>query len=61
MDAFHADGVKGILISPCGGCEDELGRAISLGIKVVLMNRNLPELENAGRVLLDNDKVTISY
>ncbi len=56
VDAFHADGVKGILISPCDGCEDELRRAISLGIKVVLMNRNLPELENAGRVLLDNDK-----
>lgn len=56
IEVFHADGVKGILLSPCDGCEEELLKAMSLGIKVVLMNRDLPELENVGRVLLDNDK-----
>lgn len=55
IDVFHADGVKGILLSPCDGCEDELRKAMSLGMKVVLMNRDLPDLENVGRVLLDND------
>ncbi len=56
IDAFRSDGVKGILLSPCDGCEEELRRAMNLGIKVVLMNRDLPELENVGRVLLDNEK-----
>lgn len=56
IDAFHSDGVKGLLLSPCDGCEEELRKAMNLGIKVILMNRNLPELENVGRVLLDEDK-----
>ena len=56
IDVFHADGVKGLLLSPCDGCEEELIKAMSLGIKVVLMNRDLPDLENVGRVLLDNDR-----
>lgn len=56
IDTFYSDGVRGILLSPCDGCEECLRKAMSLGIKVVLMNRDLPDLENVGRVLLDNDK-----
>ena len=56
VETFHSDGVKGILLSPCDGCEEELRKAMSMGIKVVLMNRDLPTLENVGRILLDNDK-----
>ena len=56
IDTFHSDGVKGLLLSPCDGCEEELRKAMRLGMKVVLMNRDLPSLEGVGRVLLDNDK-----
>lgn len=56
IDTFHSDGINGLLLSPCDGCEEELRKAMRFGIKVVLMNRDLPELENVGRVLLNNDK-----
>lgn len=56
IETFHSDGVKGLLLSPCDGCEEELRKAMRLGMKVVLMNRDLPGLEDVGRILLDNDK-----
>lgn len=56
IETFNSDGVKGILISPCDECEPEIERAISLGMSVVLMNRDLNGLETVGRVILDNDK-----
>lgn len=56
IDIFHADGVKGILLSPCDDCIPEIRRAQKLGISVVLMNRAPEGIDNVGMVLLDNDK-----
>lgn len=56
IDTFIADGVGGMLITPCEGSEKEVARALEQGVPVVLMNRNLPGLESVGRVSLDNAK-----
>ena len=56
IETFYSDGVHGILLTPCDGCEEEIRNAIDLGIKVVLMNRDLEGLEGVGRVLMDNDR-----
>ena len=56
IDTFMADGVGGLLITPCEGCADHIRRASEEGIPVVLMNRDIEELDNVGRVFLDNRK-----
>ena len=56
IETFYSDGVHGILLTPCDGCEEDIRNAMDLGIKVVLMNRDLDGLEGVGRVLMDNDK-----
>lgn len=56
IEAFRADGVCGLLMSPCDGCEAEIRQAMAAGMKVVLMNREIRNLDNVGKVLLDNDK-----
>lgn len=59
IDTFYADGIKGVLITPYEGCEPEISRAEKYGMKVVLMNRDLVNLEktdNVGTVILDNNK-----
>ena len=56
IETFYSDGVHGILLTPCYGCEEEILNAMELGVKVVLMNRDLEGLEGVGRVLMDNDK-----
>lgn len=56
IETFYSDGVKGILLSPCDDSEPEIERAISLGMSVVLMNRDLNGLETVGRVILNNEK-----
>ena len=56
IDTFHANGVKGILITPNDSCSAEIERAEKLGISVVFMNRNPKGNTDAGRVFLDHDK-----
>lgn len=56
IDTFISEGVGGLMITPCTGCEQEIRRAIDGNVPVVLMNRDLPELEGVGRVFLNNDK-----
>lgn len=56
INTFHSDGVHGILLTPCDDCEAEVRKAMDHGVKVVLMNRNLENLNGVGRVLIDNDK-----
>lgn len=57
IDTFNADGIKGILLTPCEDCEGDIMKAIRYGMKVVLMNRCLKmENENVGTVMLDNEK-----
>lgn len=56
IDTFHANGVKGILITPNDDCSEEIERAGRLGISIVLMNRNPEGNADTGRVYLDHDK-----
>lgn len=56
IDTFVADGVGGLLITPCEGCAEHIRRASAQGIPVVLMNRDIEELDGVGRVFLDNSK-----
>lgn len=45
--------VEGLIVAPCLGAEAALARAISIGIPIVLIDRNMPG-EEFGRVLVDN-------
>lgn len=54
VDTFDANGVGGMLITPCDGADEAVSKSLRLGIPVVLMNRNLPDMHNVGRVMLDN-------
>lgn len=56
IDTFYADGIQGILITPSPDSVPEINRALELGMKVVMMNRKLPEINEAGSVILDNEK-----
>lgn len=56
IEIFHADGVKGILLTPCDDCIPEIRMAQELGMSVVLMNRAPEGIDNVGMVLVDNDK-----
>lgn len=56
VSTFIADGVEGMLITPCMDCHSHIQRTVDLGIPVVLMTRDLPGQENVGKVLLDNEK-----
>ena len=56
VSTFIADGVDGMLITPCMDCHSHIQRAVDLGIPVVLMTRDLPGQDNVGKVLLDNRK-----
>lgn len=54
LDIFIDHGVDGIIVTPCSGCRPSLSKAVSLGIPVVLINRDIPDLERVGRVFQDN-------
>ena len=54
LDIFVDHGVDGLIVTPCAGCRDSLQKAVSKGVPVVLINRDIPELEGVGRVFQDN-------
>ena len=56
IDTFLADGIQGILMTPTQDSGPEIQRAIDEGMKVVMMNRHLENMEKAGSVTLDNEK-----
>lgn len=56
IDTFHADGVKGLMITPTDDCSKEIERAVKLGMSVVFLNRNPKGNAEAGRVHLDHNK-----
>ena len=45
--------VEGLIVAPCLGGEPALARALSIGIPIVLIDRDMPG-EEFGRVLIDN-------
>lgn len=59
IETFYADGIQGVLLTPTHDCKDEIRRAIDSGMKVVMMNRHLEDIEEAGSVTLDNEKAMI--
>lgn len=56
VENFVATGVDGLIIAPCAGSEDIIREISAKGIPVVLMDRDIPSLENVSRVMLDNEK-----
>ena len=56
IDTFHSDGIQGILMTPSQDSVELIHYAIELGMKVVMMNRHLENVEGAGSVTLDNEK-----
>ena len=56
LDKFLHAGVDGIIVSPCSGAEAAIKKVLDRDIPIVLMDRDLPSLENVGRVMLDNVK-----
>ena len=54
IDIFIDHGVDGIIVTPCVGCEQSLAKVQRHGIPLVLINRDIPQMEGVGRVFLDN-------
>ena len=54
LDIFMDHGVDGIIVTPCAGSRDSIGKVVSKGIPVVLINRDIPDIDGVGRVFLDN-------
>lgn len=53
LDLFISQEVDGIIVTPCAGSESALRKVIAQGIPLVIINRNVPPIEGAGRVLQD--------
>ena len=53
LNLFVAQEVDGIIVTPCAGGDEALQRIVDQGIPLVLINRDIPSLEGAGRVLQD--------
>lgn len=58
IDTFHSDGIQGILITPAQDSRPEIEKALSLGMKIVMMNRQIDDINDVGCVTLDNVKAT---
>ena len=54
LDIFMSHEVDGMIITPCAGSEEILGKVLKRKIPLVLINRDVPGLKEAGRVFLDN-------
>lgn len=54
LDLFVDQGVDGIIVTPCAGCRESVQKAVDKRVPVVLINRDLPEVEGVGRVFQDN-------
>ena len=55
-DKFLYCGVDGVIVAPCQGSEDIVHKFLKRGIPTVLFDRDLPEVQGVGRVMLDNEK-----
>ena len=54
LDIFIDHGVDGVIVTPCVGCEEAIERIVRRGVPLVLINRDIPQIEGVGRVFLDN-------
>lgn len=56
VNKFISSGVDGLVVAPCQESGEFLKRVSGSGMPVVLIDRDIPSLENVGRVMLDNFK-----
>jgi len=54
IDAVMAHNVDGIIVAPCTGGEAGIARAMDAKVPVVLLDRDIEDLEGVGKVLLDD-------
>lgn len=54
VDKFLQSGVDGMIISPFPGAEIAISKVIERNIPVVLIDRDVPSVNNVGRVMIDN-------
>ena len=54
IDTLIGFNVEGLIVAPCLDSENTLGKAVSIGIPTVLIDRDIPGNEY-GRVLVDNE------
>ena len=57
-NAFMEDGVDGIIITPGVDCHRQIARVVEQGMPVVLITRDIPELQGVGRVMADEVTAT---
>lgn len=54
MDAVLAHNIDGVIVAPCTGGENAVKKATDAGVPVVLLDRDIVNMENVGKVLLDD-------
>lgn len=54
VDTFITDGVDGMIIIPCTGCEGQIAMATDRNIPIVLAIRDIPSMKNVGKVIPDS-------
>ena len=54
MDAVLAHNIDGVIVAPCTGGEAAVRKATDAGAPVVLLDRDIVDMENVGNVLLDD-------
>ena len=54
MDAVLAHNIDGVIVAPCTGGDDAVRKATEAGVPVVLLDRDIVDMENVGKVLLDD-------
>ena len=57
-EAFIEDGVDGMIITPGVNCANSIKKIIDGGTPVILIVRDLPEIKNIGKILLDSKDAT---
>lgn len=54
IDAVLAHNVDGLIVAPCTNGESALSRALETKVPVVLLDRDIEDLDSVGKVLLDD-------
>lgn len=57
-ETFLEDGVDGIIIIPGVNCANSIKKITDSGTPVILTVRDIPEIDNVGKILLDSESAT---
>jgi len=55
IKSFVSYGVDGLFIVPCEGSTENIRSAVSTGVPVILLTRDIQELDGVGRIQLDDE------